>query len=310
MDESLYLQIIQKQQELISLMCQAGFGNGMPVAPGAEMPVGVPSKKGYETFDEQGFINYLQEKGRAKHSIDTYVTHVKLFFNEFGTLTVETLSEYEKSIQKYQPNTVNLKTVSMGVYLGFIGFTEYRFKKQKIQKKTFCNTAINEEQYKKLLDWAKDNQPNVWLIARVIAGTGVRVSELIELKTADLEKGYKDITGKGNKIRRIYFPKKLVEDIKEKCGAEYIVENRYGGKITTRGIEQILKKAAPKSGVPVEVMHPHSFRHFFAKQFLKERNDISLLGDLLGHSNLSTTAIYTRMTAEEQQKEINNLVNW
>ena len=56
-------------------------------------------------------------------------------------------------------------------------------------------------------------------------------------------------------------------------------------------------------------MHPHSFRHFFAIEFLKKNNDITLLADLLGHSNLDTTKIYLRRTEEEQRKIINN-INW
>ena len=57
-------------------------------------------------------------------------------------------------------------------------------------------------------------------------------------------------------------------------------------------------------------MHPHSFRHFFAKEFLKNNNDITLLGDILGQSDVSTTAIYTRMTSAEQAKQINEIVRW
>ena len=91
---------------------------------------------------------------------------------------------------------------------------------------------------------------------------------------------------------------------------KYIIENKYGEKMTTRGVASVINKAAKKAEIPKEVMHPHSFRHFFAKQFLNEKNDITLLGDLLGHSDISTTAIYTRLTAEEQKSEINKLVNW
>jgi site-specific recombinase XerC len=57
-------------------------------------------------------------------------------------------------------------------------------------------------------------------------------------------------------------------------------------------------------------MHPHSFRHYFAKQFMKKSNNITLLGDLLGHSDLATTAIYTRQTAEEQKKGVDKIIDW
>ena len=155
------------------------------------------------------------------------------------------------------------------------------------------------------MNWAKVNNKKVWLICKVIANTGVRASELINLKTEEIGKGFADIVGKGSKTRRIYFTNALLDEIKGLCGSVYVIENRYGQQMSTRGVAQILITAGEKSGVPKEVMHPHSFRHFFAKQFLKNKQDVTLLGDLLGHSN-----IYTRMTSQEQQDEIEKIVGW
>lgn len=318
MQNDLYMQIIQKQQELISLMINAGISENQSDTFGNVLEKSVKDFTETKSDSQQsvvcdleGFKKWLENKGRSENCIDTYVCGIELFYRKYKEMNTETLTEYEKEINsKFSPKTVNLRIVGMTAYFKYTGFTGYEFRRAKEQKRTFCDNAINEEQYNKLIDWAKDYSVKVWLIAKVIAGTGVRVSELIELKTKDLYKGYADIIGKGNKQRRIYFPNKLVEEIKDKCGKEYIVENRYGTQITTRGVSELLKKAGKKAGIPKEVMHPHSFRHFFAKQFLKERNDISLLGDLLGHSDISTTAIYTRLTSEEQKEQINKLVNW
>lgn len=320
MDKSIYKQIIQKQNELISLMIQAELGTDIPTQI---LPSGVPANSDNITtpadisiktdisFDKQGFTNYLKSKGYSENCIDTYVRGVELFYKKYNVMNIETLSQYENEINaNCKPRTVNIRMCGMNSYFKYKGFTEYTFKKLKIQQKSFCDNIINESQYNTLIEWARINSPKVWLIAKVIGSTGVRVSELIELKTKDLDKGYTDIISKGNKQRRIYFPEKLVEEIKDKCGKIYIVENRYGEKITKRGVSSILIKAGEKIGIPKEVMHPHSFRHFFAKQFLKNKNDISLLGDILGHSDISTTAIYTRLTSDEQKEQINNLVNW
>lgn len=261
--------------------------------------------------DLGGFKKWLKSKGRSDNCINTYVKGIELFYNRYKEMNIETLSEYEKEIgSKMNPKTVNLRICGMNAYFKYTGFTDYEFRKVKVEKKTFCDNVISENQFNQLIEFAKKNAPKVWLIAKVIAGTGVRVSELIELKTKDLDKGYADIVGKGNKVRRIYFTDKLVEEIKDKCGKEYIVENRYGTAMSTRGVSDLLKKAGKKAGLPNEVMHPHSFRHYFAKQFMKKTQDISLLSDILGHSNISTTAIYTRLSTEEQQKQMNNLVNW
>lgn len=305
-DDAMLKEIIKKQQELINLMVKAKiYDLNTADAHGDE------EVSSFGKFDSEGFTEWLVKKGRCENSVDTYVRGVELFYRKYGEINIQNLTEYEAEINtKWKPQTVNLRIAGMTAYFKYIGFTDFEFKRAKEQKKAYCNNAINEEQYNKLIDWAKDNSVKVLLIAKVIANTGVRVSELIALKTQDLDKGYTDIVGKGNKQRRIYFPQKLVEEIKDKCGKEYIIENRYGKQITSRGIYNLLINAAEKVNVPKEVMHPHSFRHFFAKQFLKEKNDISLLGDLLGHSDISTTAIYTRLTSDEQKKQIDELVNW
>ena len=319
MKEDLYLEIIKKQQELINLMLRVGIADNRTIQVDNRLETDVNDMQEIVLSDDKqknecdldGFKKWLENKGRSDNCVDTYVRGVELFYRKYKVMNVVNLTEYEKEINsKFSPKTVNLRIAGMTSYFRYTGFTGYEFRRAKEQKRTFCNNAINEEQYNQLIDWAKDNSIKAWLIAKVIAGTGVRVSELIGLETKDLDRGYADIIGKGNKQRRIYFPNKLVEEIKDKCGKEYVVENRYGAQMTTRGVSQLLKNAGEKAGIPKEVMHPHSFRHFFAKQFLKEKNDISLLGDLLGHSDISTTAIYTRLTSEEQKEQINKLVNW
>ena len=80
--------------------------------------------------------------------------------------------------------------------------------------------------------------------------------------------------------------------------------------MTTRGISEMLLKFSERYNIPRNVCHPHSFRHRFAINFLKNNNDISLLADLLGHSGVNTTMIYLRKSKEEQRTAIDSAVNW
>lgn len=298
-----YLEIIKKQQEIIDLLMEGKIAE-------SDLKIQDNLGKTVAEFNVESFEKWLSEKGLSKNCVDTYSRQVRLFFERHKILNVETLTEYEASFSEIAPKTANIRIAAMNKFFEFMKYTGYKFKRRKEQKRTFCDNTINETQYNQLLEWAAENSPKVWLIAKVLANTGVRVSELIELKTSSLNEGHADIVGKGGKLRRIYYPQSLVNDIAEKCGKIFIIENHRGKQITTRGVAGILRESAEKSGVPKEVLHPHSFRHYFAKRFLKQKNDITLLGDLLGHSNLSTTAIYTRQTSEEQRDEINNVVNW
>lgn len=86
--------------------------------------------------------------------------------------------------------------------------------------------------------------------------------------------------------------------------------NRYGERITSRGVLQQLKKFAVKFGIDQNVVYPHSFRHRFAKNFLEKYSDITLLADLMGHESIETTRIYLRKTADEQQAIVDDVVTW
>lgn len=90
----------------------------------------------------------------------------------------------------------------------------------------------------------------------------------------------------------------------------FIFLNKYGERITTRGISGQLKKFAKKYDINPAVVYPHSFRHRFAKNFLAKCNDIAFLADLMGHESIETTRIYLRKTSTEQQELVDNLIDW
>ena len=154
-----------------------------------------------------------------------------------------------------------------------------------------------------------------YFVVRFLAATGARVSELVQLKIEHVNIGYYDLYTKGGKIRRLFIPKKLREETlvwlnKKERDSGYLFLNRFGERITTRGIAQQLKNIAVRYGLNQKVIYPHSFRHRYAKNFLEKFNDISLLADLMGHESIETTRIYLRRTASEQQDIVDKIITW
>ena len=86
--------------------------------------------------------------------------------------------------------------------------------------------------------------------------------------------------------------------------------NKYGERITTRGISGQLKKLSVRYNINPAVVYPHSFRHRFAKSFLERCNDIAFLADLMGHESIETTRIYLRKTSTEQREIVDTIINW
>ena len=90
----------------------------------------------------------------------------------------------------------------------------------------------------------------------------------------------------------------------------FIFLNHHGQVISARGIAVQLKQLAVRYRIDPGTVYPHSFRHRFAKNFLKKFNDISLLADLMGHDSIETTRIYLRRSSREQYRIVNQVVNW
>ena len=97
---------------------------------------------------------------------------------------------------------------------------------------------------------------------------------------------------------------------KEGIQSGYLFRNRYGHPISARGLALRLKGFADQFGLDPKVVHPHSFRHRFAKNFLDKCNDISFLADLMGHESIETTRIYLRRTTTEQREVFDKIVTW
>jgi integrase len=232
-------------------------------------------------------------------------------------MSTENLLAYKGFLlERYKPKTVNLRIQAINKYLEFLGKDKLQLKFIKVQQKSFLENVVSNADYMFLKNsLKKDGNAEWYFVVWYLAATGARVSELVQIKVEHVQAGYFDLYTKGGKLRRLYIPKKLktetiewLEQISRTSG--FLFLNRFGERITTRGISQQLKNYAGKYGLNTKVVYPHSFRHRFAKNFLEKYNDIALLADLMGHESIETTRIYLRRTASEQQALVDKIVTW
>ena len=257
------------------------------------------------------FKLYLVSLNLATNTINAYLIAVKNYFLYFDEITKTNLLAWKADlIEKFKAKTVNLKIQAINNYLVFIGKESLKIKSVKVQQRLFLENVISDSDYHFLKKQLKKEKNKQWyFVVRFLAATGARISELIKIKVEHVKVGFIDIYTKGGKIRRIYIPKALrieaeswiKNDLKFDSG--YIFINRYGERITSRGVSQQLKKFAVKFGIDPNVVYPHSFRHRFAKNFLEKYNDIALLADLMGHESIEKTA-------DEQQAIVDDVVTW
>ena len=263
------------------------------------------------------FNDYLAKTNLAKNTVASYVWTVNYFFSHYGEVNKKNLLAYKGYlVENFKPQTVNLRLQGINKYLEFSKHDRLKVKFVKVQQKNFLENVISDADYKFLKAQLKvDGYEDWYFVVWFMAATGARVSELLHIKVEHVKVGYLDLYSKGGKVRRLYIPKNLRSEalqwLKTKgVTSGYLFLNRFGQRITTRGIAQQLKHFADKYGLNRDVVYPHSFRHRFAKNFLDRFNDLALLTDLMGHESIETTRIYLRRTASEQQKIVDKVVNW
>lgn len=263
------------------------------------------------------FRDQLVKEGLSEKTIEAYCWTVDYFMREYDDLTRENLLAYKGYLVDYfKPKTVNLRVQAMNKYLSYLGKNDLRMKPVRIQQKTFLENVISNSDYRYLKKQLKSDGNEEWyFVVWFLAATGARVSELVSIKVEHVQEGHFDLYSKGGKLRRLYIPKKLQREAlawieREGIGSGYLFTNRYGKRITARGVSQQLKNYARKYGLDEKVVYPHSFRHLFAKNFLDAYSDIALLADLMGHESIETTRIYLRRTASEQRDIVDKVITW
>ncbi|MDR1742308.1 MAG: tyrosine-type recombinase/integrase [Dysgonamonadaceae bacterium] len=270
------------------------------------------------------FQNHLNKSGLSRNTVASYVWTVNYFLAHYERIDKENLTAYKGwLIEHFKPQTVNLRLQALNKYLDFIGRNlpdgeagGLKVKFVKVQQKNFLENVVSDADYKFLKTKLKADGYTEWyFVVWFLTATGARISELLQIKAEHVEAGYLDMYTKGGKIRRLYIPKTLRNEaakwLKECCCVSgYIFRNRFGERITARGVSGQLKHFAERYGLNPKVIYPHSFRHRFAKNFLDKFNDIALLADLMGHESIETTRIYLRRTASEQQSIVDKVVTW
>jgi site-specific recombinase XerD len=263
------------------------------------------------------FQKFLEKNDLSKSTIISYVWTINHFTTQYEKIDRENLLAYKSwLIDNFKPQTVNLRLQALNKFLDFLNKERLKLKFVKVQQKNFLENVVSNADYKFLKTKLKNDGYLDWyFVVWFLAATGARISELLQIKAEHIEIGYLDMYTKGGKARRLYISKKLREDankwLKEKkLTSGYIFRNRFGERITARGVSQQLKYFAEKYGLNPKVIYPHSFRHRFAKNFLEKYNDIALLADLMGHESIETTRIYLRRTASEQQNIVDKVVTW
>lgn len=275
------------------------------------------------------YLNYI--KMHSVHTINNYKIDLVQFmeFNDNDLISVD-----RNCVNKYMyylyDKGVSKKTIARKLS-SLRSFYNYLYKKNIVNKNYFINVK-NPKMDKGLPKLVKDNDidkmfliPNKkttlgqrnLLIIRMLYATGVRVSELVNIKLKDIN--IKDrtirIMGKGSKERIVVFGNNTVEILElylssgrhrlDKNNSNYLFLNKDGNRLSDRYVRNIINDIIFKASIDINVS-PHMLRHTFATDMLNNGADLVSVKDLLGHESLNTTSIYTHVSDDKIREVYNN----
>ncbi|MDI9540108.1 MAG: tyrosine recombinase XerC [Bacillota bacterium] len=264
--------------------------------------------------DLKRYIEYLKQEGID--NLDTvdrtivlgYINYLRMD-KRFNKLSNRSLSRNLSSLRSFYRYLLDIKEVSGNPFLA----VKIPNEKNKIPDYLF------EDEIDMLLESFDLNDDFGYrdrTIFEVMYGCGLRLSELCNLKIEDIDFNNQllSILGKGSKRRLVPFYNmigQLLENYINNIRKKYIKEehnfvfiNRNGGKLSNRGVQYLLNKTVKKNNLPLQ-LSPHTLRHSFATHLLDAKVDIRIVQELLGHSNLSTTQIYTHITIDRLKENYN-----
>ena len=273
---------------------------------------------GYISEKEIGrFVSYLREEERSEATVEKYRREVARFASwlENREVTKEAAVAYKSRLSGVRTAAgVNGAVTALNCFFGFMGWQDCRLKAAKMQRRIFREEAkeLTAAEYRRLLAAAKGRQnQRLLLVMEAICSTGIRVSELRFFTVEAARCGWVEVRNKG-KTRTVFLPNKLqkllLKYAKERgilSGPVFVTRN--GKPLDRSNIWKDMKALCAAADVAPSKVFPHNLRHLFARTYYQLEKDIVRLADILGHSSVNTTRIYTMESGETHRRQLERL---
>ena len=263
------------------------------------------------------YAAHLREQERSAATIEKYVHDLTALsgFLAGRAVTKGALLEWKETlIENYAPASVNAMLAAVNCFLRFCGLNDLRLRPLKIQRALFLSEdkELTRAEYVRLVRAAEQAEnERLSLVIQTICATGIRVSELRFITAEAVQRGRAEVSNKG-KRRTVFLPDKLRKLLraylqKQKITAGAVFVNKNGKPLDRSNIWRDMKALCESAGVEPGKVFPHNLRHLFARTFYSIEKDLSRLADILGHSSVTTTRIYTAESGSIHARQIGRL---
>lgn len=277
------------------------------------------SKKTYDLTDKaiRRYALHLREQERAPATVQKYVQDLTALWDWLAgrPLTKAALIEWKESLSASRaPATVNSMLAAVNGFFRFMGWKGIAVKLLKIQKALFCDERreLTRAEYARLVSAAqKVGNERLSLVMQTICATGIRVSELRFITVEAVTTGRAEICNKG-KRRTVFLPGRLRRLLrkylqKQKKTAGAVFTTRTGRPLDRSNIWRDMKALCESADVEPGKVFPLNLRHLFARTYYSLEKDLSRMADILGHSSVNTTRIYTVESGGVHQRQLERM---
>jgi len=247
------------------------------------------------------FREYLIQEEKSPLTVEKYLRDVRFFRSWLGREKLgksRVLAYKDHLMERYAVASVNSMLSSLNCWLEFIGRADCRVKTVKCQRRAFLpeEKELSRQEYRRLLA-AASAKPRLSLLMQTICSTGIRVSEHRFITVEAAKAGRAQVRLKG-KHREIFLPRKLCRALLQYAkgrgiASGCIFRTAAGKPLGRTAVWAEMKKLCGTAKVPRAKVFPHNLRHLFARLYYSLEKDIVRLADILGHSSINTTRIYT-----------------
>lgn len=266
------------------------------------------------------YRDWLVERELAPNTVSKYTRDVRRMLEFVSASPVPSLSKksalmYKSDlVERYAPASVNSMIAAANSFFKFLGKPELSIKQLRIQRRTYLGTGeeLTRDDYLELLAAAEEQgDGKAKLMLETLCSTGMRVGELKFVTAEALADGFVSINMKG-KVRIAWIPEELksgLEALAEREGIRSgaLFRSKNGVALHRTYVWKRMKSLGEAAGVDAAKVYPHNLRHLFARTFYSAHKDISALSDVLGHSSLATTKIYTMTSGRECRQQLAHL---
>ncbi len=262
----------------------------------------------------EAYRKYLISEEKAPATVEKYIRDIRAFARWLGEKEwdKEAVLQYKSFLcGRASPASVNSVISSLNSFFAYGSRPELRVRALKVQRQVFSKEEreLSKAEYERLLKAAKQkHNERLYLLMSTICSTGIRVSELRSITAEAVRRGRAEIRCKG-KCRTVFLPDVLcrmlsryLREQKRKSGPVFVTKN--GKPLDRSNIWSDMKRLCRSAGVNEKKVFPHNLRHLFARTFYTIQKDIVRLADILGHSSVNTTRIYTTESGEIHRRRI------